>query len=145
MSILLPNQLSVQCMIGIMNSTIRQVSLLNGVAQLLYTCDDGQVLRWCGTQASCDNAQSILENAVNKASMLTTTPNWCAVLSNRVDQGKSRDAHCLGTCTRSRSPQVASTTQRGWRVLAQSLKVVTESERPIQLYHKIRWDWTGWQ
>ena len=23
--------------------------------------------------------------------------------------------------------------------------MVTESERPIQLYPKIRWDWTGWQ
>ena len=27
----------------------------------------------------------------------------------------------------------------------QSLEVVTESKRPIQLYPKIRWDWTGWQ
>ena len=35
--------------------------------------------------------------------MRTTTPNWCAVLSGGVNQGKSRDAQCLGTCTPSRS------------------------------------------
>ena len=28
---------------------------------------------------------------------------------------------------------------------AQSLEVVTESERPAQLYPKTRWDWKGWQ
>ena len=50
-------------------------------------------------QASCDNAQSIIKNAVNEASVRTTTPNWCTVLSNGVDQGKSRDVQCFGTCT----------------------------------------------
>ena len=35
----------------------------------------------------------------NEASMRTTTPNWFTVLSGGVDQGKSRDAQCLGTCT----------------------------------------------
>ena len=33
----------------------------------------------------------------------------------------------------------------GGEFLAQNLKVVTKSERPIQLYPKIRWNWTGWQ
>ena len=28
---------------------------------------------------------------------------------------------------------------------AQSLEVVTESEQPIQLYSKVRWEWTEWQ
>ena len=50
---------------------------------------DRQVLCLCGMQASGDNAQSIIKNAVNKASMHTMTTNWCAILSCRVDQGKS--------------------------------------------------------
>ena len=73
------------------------------------------------------------------------TPNWCAVLSCGADQGKSKDAQCLGTYTPSgprKSPQQRNSSGE---ILAQSLEVVTESERPIQLYPKIRWDWTGWQ
>ena len=104
-----------------------------------------QVLRWCGTQASSDNAQSIIENAVNEASMRTTTPNWCAVLSGEIDQEKSRDAQCLGTCIPFGSRKSPQQRDSGGEFLAQSLEVVTESERPIQLYRKIRWDWTGWQ
>ena len=69
----------------------------------LDACEDRQVFRWCGPQASSDNAQSIIENAVDETSMRTTTPNWCAVLSGGVDEGKSRDAQYLGTCTPSRS------------------------------------------
>ena len=68
--------------------------------------------------------------------MRTTTPNWCAVLSGGVDQGKSLDAQYLGTCTSS---------NLSGEFLAQNLEVVTESERPIELYPKIRWEWTGWQ
>ena len=41
----------------------------------------------------------LIENAVNEASMRTTTPNWCAVLSGGVDLEKSRDVQRLGTCT----------------------------------------------
>ena len=66
-------------------------------------CEDKQVLRWYGTQASSDNGQRVIKNAVSEASMHTTTPNWCAVLSCGVYQGKSRDAQCLGICTPSRS------------------------------------------
>ena len=40
-------------------------------------------------------------------------------------------ASCLNSATRLES------------FFAQSFEVVTESERPIQLYPKIRWDWTG--
>ena len=109
------------------------------------TCEDRQVLRWCGTQASSDNAQSIIENGVNEASRRTSTPNWCAVLSGRVDQGKSRDAHCLGTCTTSRSRKSPQQRNSDGELFAQSLEMVTESKRPIQLYPKIRWDWTGLQ
>ena len=34
---------------------------------------------------------------------------------------------------------------RQMKFFAQSLELVMESERPVQLYPKIRWDWTGWQ
>ena len=44
-----------------------------------------------------------------------------------------------------RIPQVASTARLGWEFRAQNLEVVTESERPIQLYPKVRWNWTGWK
>ena len=77
--------------------------------------------------------------------MRTTTPNWCAVLSGRIEQGKNRDAQCLGSCTPSRPRKSPQQRNSGGEFLAQSLKVVTESKRPIQLYPKIRWDWTGWQ
>ena len=77
--------------------------------------------------------------------MRTTTPNWCAVLSGGVDQGKSRDAQCLGTCTPSGSRKSPQQRNSGREFFAQSLEVVTESERPIHLYPKIRWDWTGLQ
>ena len=102
------------------------------------------MLRWCGTQASSDNAQSLIENAVNEASMRTTTPNWCAVLSGEVEQGKSRDAQCLATCTSSGSRKSLQQRNSGGEFFAQSLEMVTESERPIQLYPKIRWYWRGW-
>ena len=52
-------------------------------------CEDRQVLRWCGTQAFSGNAQSIIENAVDEASMRTMAPNCCALLSCEVDQEKS--------------------------------------------------------
>ena len=106
---------------------------------------DRQVLRWRGTQASSGNAQSIIENAVNEESRRTTTPNWCAVFSDRAGQGNNRDAQCLGTCNPSRSRKLPQQRNSGGEFLAQSLEVVTESKRTIQLYPKIRWDWTGWQ
>ena len=65
---------------------------------------------------------------------------WCAVLSGGVDQKKSRDAQCLGTCTLSKSRKSPQQCNSGGQFLAQSLKVVTESERPIQLYPEIRWN-----
>ena len=77
--------------------------------------------------------------------MPTTTQNWCAVLSDGVDQGKSRGAQCLGTCTPSGSRKLPQQRDSGGEFFAQSLEVLTESERPIQLFPKIRWDWTGWQ
>ena len=40
------------------------------------------------------------------------------------------------------SPQQCNS---GGEFLAQSLEMVTESKRLIQLYPKIRWDWAGWQ
>ena len=69
--------------------------------------------------------------------MHTTTPNWCVVLSCKVDQGKSRDEQRLATRTPSGSRS------SGGDSFAKSLEEVTESERPIQLYPKLRWDWTG--
>ena len=142
MRILLRNQMSVQYMVGVMNRTICQGERHCKSAELswLDTCEDRQVLRWCGVQTSSDNAQSIIENAVNEASMSTTTPNWCAVLSYGVDQGESRDARCLGTCTQFRSRKSPQQRDSGGEYFAQSLDVVTENERPVQLYPKIRWD-----
>ena len=145
MRILLPNQLSMQYMVGIMHSTICQRKCCSKSAEFswLDACEDRQVLRWCGMQASSNNAQSIIENAVNKASMHTRTPNWCAVLSCKVDQGKSRDVQCLGTCTRPRFRMLPQQRNLGGESFVKGLEEVTESERPIQLYPKLRWDWTG--
>ena len=45
-------------------------------------------------------------------------------------------------------PDPASRPQQrdsGAEFLAQSLEVITENERPVQLYPNICWDWTGWQ
>ena len=79
------------------------------------------------------------------SSMRTTTPNWCAVLSCGVDQEKSRDGQCLGICTPSGSRKLPQQRDFGGEFFAQSLEVVTESERPVQLYPKIRWVWIGRQ
>ena len=65
---------------------------------------------------------------------MSTTPNWCAVLSCGVDQGNSRDAQCLGTCTPSGSRKSPQQRDSGGEFFAQSLKVVTESERPVRLF-----------
>ena len=43
---------------------------------------------WIGTKACSDNAQSVIKNAVNEASMRAASPNWCRVLSSLVDQGQ---------------------------------------------------------
>ena len=75
--------------------------------------------------------------------MHTTTPNWCPELSCGVDQGKNRDAQYLGTCTPSGSRESPQQRNSGGESFVQSLEEVTESERPIQLYPKKRWDWTG--
>ena len=75
--------------------------------------------------------------------MHTMTPNWCAVLSYGVGQGKSRDAQCLGIGTPPGSCKSPQQRNSGGESFAQSLEEVTESDRPIQLYPKIRWDWTG--
>ena len=88
---------------------------------------------------------SIIENADSEASMRTTTPNWCGVLSGGVEQGKSRNGQYLGTCTPSGSRKSPQQCNSDREFFAQSFEVVTESERPIQLYPDIRWDWTGWQ
>ena len=75
--------------------------------------------------------------------MHTTTPNWCVVLSCKVDQGKSRDEQRLATCTPSGSRKSPQQRNSGGDSFAKSLEEVAESERPIQLYPKLRWDWTG--
>ena len=60
--------------------------------------------------------------------MRTTTPNWCAVLSYGVDQGKSRDAQCLSTCTPPGSRKSPQQRNSDGEFLAQSLEEVTESD-----------------
>ena len=65
--------------------------------------------------------------------MRSTTPNWCAVPSGGVDQGKSRDAQYLGTCTPFASRKSPQQRNSGGEFFAQSLGVVMESERPVQL------------
>ena len=128
-----------------MDSTIRQGECRSESAELswLDACEDRPVLRWCGTQASSDYAQSIIENAVNEARVRTATPNWCAVLSCDVDQGKSRDAQCLGTWNPSGSRKSPQQCDLAGESFAQSLEVKTESERPVQLHPKIRWTGQG--
>ena len=63
--------------------------------------------------------------------MRTMASNWCAVLSCGVDQGKSRDAQCLGTCTPFGSRKSTQQRDSDGEFLAQSLKVVTKSERTV--------------
>ena len=135
-----------QYMVGVMDSTNRQGECRSYLAELswLDACEGRQVHCWCETQASSDNAQSIIKNADNEASMHTTTPNWCAVLSCGVNQGKSRDVQCLGTCTPSSSGKSPQQRDSAGEFFVQSLEVVTESERSVQLYPKIHWDWTEW-
>ena len=65
--------------------------------------------------------------------MRTMTSNWCAVLSGGVDQGQSRDTQCLGTCIPTRFRKSPQQRNSGVEIFAQSLEVMTESERPIQL------------
>ena len=60
--------------------------------------------------------------------MRTTKPNWCAVFSCEVDQGKSRDAQCLDTCTPSGFRKSLQQRDLGREFFAQSLEVVTESD-----------------
>ena len=71
--------------------------------------------------------------------MRTMTLNWCAVLSGGIDQENSRDAQYLGTCTPSGFCKSHHQPNSDGEFLSQSLEVVRESERPIQLYHKIPW------
>ena len=56
---------------------------------------EGCPLEW--TSASSDNAQSVIKNAVNQASMRAATPSWCTVLSSRVDQGQGSSTQCPDT------------------------------------------------
>ena len=105
-------------------------------------CEYRQVLRWCVMQASNDNAQSIIESAVNEASTRTTSPNWGAVLSDGVNLGKSKDTHCLGTCTPSGSRKSPQQRDSGGEFFAQSIEVVTKSEQPVQ-FHSKRYIGTG--
>ena len=66
--------------------------------------------------------------------MRTTTPNWCAVLSYGVDQGKSGDVQCLGTCTPPGSRKSPQQRNSDGESFAQSLEEMTESDQLIQLY-----------
>ena len=108
----------------------------------LDACEDRQVLRWFRKQVSNGNAQIIIKNAINEASMRTTTSNWCAVLSCGVGQGKSRDVQRLGNCTPSGSRKSPQQHDSSGELFAQSLELVSENKRPVQFYPKIRWDWT---
>ena len=37
-------------------------------------------------QTSSDDAQCVVENTIDEASVCTATPNWCTVCRSRVDQ-----------------------------------------------------------
>ena len=63
-------------------------------------------------------------------------PNWHAVLSGKVDQERSRDKQCLGTCTPSRSYKSAQQRNSGTEFFVQSLEVMTESERSISFIRR---------
>ena len=57
-----------------------RVSLLVGKAQLAG-CLKVWLVVCCGMQVSSDNAQSVIQKTVYKASVRGATPDWCAVLS----------------------------------------------------------------
>ena len=57
----------------------------------------GRLPSWSGTQASSDNAQKVIKNAVNDAGLRVATLSWCTVLSSCVDQGQGSCAQCLST------------------------------------------------
>ena len=65
----------------------RRVSPPRGEAQLAGRRTDWQMVCWRGTQASSDNAQDVIQNIVDETGMCAATPNWCTVLSCRVNQG----------------------------------------------------------
>ena len=44
------------------------------------------MVRWRKTQARSDNAQGVIQNTVDKTGVFAAAPNWCAVLSCRVNE-----------------------------------------------------------
>ena len=85
--------------------------------------------------------------ATRKASLRMLSMRRVCVLRHQtgaqysaVDQGKNRDAQCLGTCAPSGSRKTPQQHDLGGEFFAHNLEVVTESERFVQLYPKIRWD-----
>ena len=53
--------------------------------------------------------------------------------------------HQSGTCTPSKSSKSLQQRNSGGEFFVQSLKMVTESERSMQLYPKMCWDLTRWE
>jgi len=54
----------------------------------LDACEDWKVVRWCRTQASSHNSQGVVNSEVNKAGVITATPDRRAVFSDWMHQGK---------------------------------------------------------
>ena len=79
------------------HSELETVWLFGGEAQLVESPARTKVFRWSGVQTSGHYVQGAINRLVNEASVSATTPNRCAVLSNRVDQGKGSCARYCGT------------------------------------------------
>ena len=93
--------------------------------------EDRQVLCWCGMQASSDNAQSIIENAVDEASMHTTTPNWPTVLSCGVKYAmyiRAEMCNVLASAPNSDPTSCHNSVTQVESLFTQSLEAMTESE-----------------
>ena len=53
----------------------------------LDACEDGKVVRWCGTQSSGHSTQGAVDGDVDLVGMSTAAPDGHTVLDGGVDQG----------------------------------------------------------
>jgi len=58
----------------------RQCDSIAAKLSRLDACEDWKVVRWCRTQESSHNSQSVVDGGVDKAGMSTAAPDRCAEL-----------------------------------------------------------------
>ena len=86
----------------------RKVALLGGKAQLAECLREQEDCPLEETLASSDDAQSVIKNAVNEASMHAATPSWRTVLSSRVDKAVVRNVLAPALLLNPQVPSAAS-------------------------------------